>query len=130
MAFRKLQKPKRSTASATPAITIGLTGNARQAYMSLNAAARKALGDPAAIHLEWDDDRMLMRIVSSSPEDPAAYKITARTGRISVTGVLRELDLTPVETTTIPAVKDTRVSLVVDLTDMASATVSPTRGAA
>ena len=130
MAFRKLQKPKRSTGTTTPAITIGFTGSGKQAYMSLNAAARNALGDPAAIHLEWDDDRMLMRLVSSSPEDPAAYKITARTGRISVTGVLRELDLIPVETTTIPAVKDTRVSLVVDLTDMASATVTPIRGAA
>lgn len=130
MAFRKLPKPKRSTGTTTPSITLGLTGSNRQAYMSLNAAARKALGDPAAIHLEWDDDRMLMRLVSSSPEDPAAYKITARTGRISVTGVLRELDLTPVETTVIPATKDTRVSLVVDLTDMASATVTPIRGAA
>lgn len=130
MAFRKLSKPKRSTGTTTPTVTIGLTGNARQAYLGLNSAARKALGDPVAIYLEWDDDRMLMRIVVSSPEDPAAYKITKQNGRISVTGVLRELDLTPVETTTIPATKDTRVSLVVDLTDMASATVTPIRGAA
>lgn len=130
MAFRKLPKPKRSTGTTTPTVTIGLTGNARQAYLGLNTAARKALGDPAAIHLEWDGDRMLMRIVVSSLEDPAAYKITKQNGRISVTGVLRELDLTPVETTVIPAKKDTRVSLVVDLTGMANATVSPIRGAA
>lgn len=130
MAFRKLPKPKRSTGTTTPTVTIGLTGSARQTYMGLNSAARNALGDPAAIHLEWDGDRMLMRIVVSSLEDPAAYKITKQNGRISVTGVLRELDLTPVETTVIPAKKDTRVSLVVDLTDMASATVTPIRGAA
>ena len=130
MAFRKLQKPKRSTGTTTPTVTIGLTGSGRQAYLALNSACRRALGDPAAIHLEWDDDQMLMRIVVSSPEDPAAYKITKQNGRISVTGVLRELDLTPVETTVIPAKKDTRVSLVVDLTDMAHATVSPVRGAA
>ncbi|MCT1430593.1 hypothetical protein M3G50_07480 [Brachybacterium muris] len=130
MSFRKLLKPKRSTGTTTPTVTIGLTGNARQVYMGLNSAARKALGDPAAIHLEWDGDRMLMRIVVSSLEDPAAYKITKQNGRISVTGVLRELDLIPVETITIPATKDTRVSLVVDLTDMASATVTPIRGAA
>ncbi|WP_347042049.1 hypothetical protein [Brachybacterium nesterenkovii] len=120
MAFRKLSKPARINAG-DPTISIGLSGNGRQAFLALSRGARMLLGDPVAVYLEWDDEASLMRIVASSLEDPAAYKITGSTSLISVTRVLRDLDLTPRHTMRFPVRRDSRLSVVADLTPLVEA---------
>ncbi|WP_152353286.1 hypothetical protein [Brachybacterium subflavum] len=131
MAFRKLQKPARSGGSPLPQITIGATGSNRQSFLALNAAARKALGHPAAVYLEWDPDEYLLRIVASSPEDPAAYTLTKSTGRISVTGIMRELGIDTRTTRTVPVKPQGRVAVIADLSELpAAGAVRPIRGTA
>lgn len=120
MAFRKLHKPARINAG-DPTVSIGLSGNGRQAFLALSRGARQMLGDPIAVYLEWDEETSQMRIVASSLEDPAAYKVTGSTSRISVTRVLRELDLTPQHTMRFLARRDSRLSIVVDLSPMVEA---------
>lgn len=118
MAFNRLRKPARRGGSPVPMITIGTSDANRQTYLALNSAARKALGDPAALVLEFDPDELLLRVVVSSPEDPDSYAITKANGRVSVTRIMRDLDLTPVEAQTLPATKSGRTGLIVDVSQM------------
>lgn len=129
MAFKKLPKPTRSSGSPTPMITIGTSDRNRQTYLSLNTAARRALGDPTAVYLEWDDEEYLLRIVASSPDDPAAYVITKASGRISVTRIMRELGLTPAgHAYTTPAKPHGRLALIGSVADMhTTGTITPMR---
>lgn len=129
MAFKKLSKPTRSGGSPIPMITIGTSDQNRQTYLSLNTAARKALGDPAAVFLEWDDEDYLLRIVASSPDDPASYSIAKGTGRISVTRIMRELGLTPADRAyTTPAKPHGRLALIASVADMhTTGTITPMR---
>lgn len=117
MAFRKLDKPGRATPTQAPQITIARNSGTHQVYLSLNKAARASLGDPAAVHFEWDDEACLLRIVASSPDDPAAYRL-GRHGRVTVTGMIRDLGLHIGKTMQIPARRDTRVSTIADLSDV------------
>ena len=127
MAFIKQQKPARTGGSAAPMITIGRSGAGKTTYLALNTAARKALGDPVAVYLEWDADAFLLRLVASSPEDPAAYTITKGTGRLSVTAIMRELGLIPRDRYTAPGRPHGWQALVVDVSEMR--TISPAQAA-
>lgn len=121
MSFRKLAKPTRTTAGTQPYITLAVTTTSnRQVYLALNTAARRALGDPAAVHFEFDDDKFLLRVVASNPEDPAAYAIP-KTGRVSVTGMIRDLGVNVTTTTRIHARPAGRLALIADLSDMPAA---------
>lgn len=117
MAFKKLHRPGRARASAI-VITIGMSSQNRQTYLSLSKGAHRAMGEPVAVHLEWDDEECLLRVVASSPEDPAAYKLTPSSLRISVTGIVREMGWDASETRAFPGRRDSRLSVVADLSDM------------
>lgn len=121
MAFVKLPKPKRTTATATPQITISTNAAQRATYLFLNQAARKALGEPAAVYLAYDRETNRMQVHASSPDDPAAYAISGRAGRAAVTAILRELGFAPKETTYHPAKKTGRLALEFNLDEVARA---------
>lgn len=129
MSFRKLAKPRRHTGTHIPQLTIGMSGKpdgSGQAYLALNSAARKVMGDPVAVILEWDEDDYQMRIVASSPEDPDSYRIIKGTGRISVTGILRELGIDATERRTLPVTPQGRIAVLADLSELPAARTAPT----
>lgn len=90
MAFQKLQKAKavRGVAAHGPFLTIAKAGT-----FGINQAAWAQLGQPAAIHLEWDPDACHLRIVASSPDDPAAYPLTSARLKFGAQTLLRQLGL-------------------------------------
>lgn len=121
MAFQDLAKPGRVTAT-TPTISLGRAGrDSEQTYLSLNAGALRALGDPVAIRLAWDAEEAHLAVIICSPDDPRAYKLTAGTGRISVTAILRQLGIEVAETRRFQARPHGRTGLVIDLSDMPTA---------
>lgn len=127
--FKPLAKPSRRGGSAAPMITIGHADRNRQTYLSLNTAARIAIGEPTALALAWDADRYLLLVSAASPTDVDAYGITKSTGRISVTRIMRDLGLTPAEAHTMPARKHGSTGLVVDVSGIKTASVTPLRRA-
>lgn len=127
MAFQKLTRPRRSTATTTPAITIGSTQNGRQTYLSINTAARRALGDPAAVTLEWDPDAYILRLVAAASDEADSYRITDKSGRISVTGVMRDLGIDCTRTTPMQAKPSGRCAITADLSGMPAAKILPLR---
>lgn len=127
--FKPLAKPSRRGGSAAPMITIGHADRNRQTYLSLNTAARIAIGEPAALSLAWDADRYLLLVSAASPTDVDAYGITKSTGRISVTRIMRDLGLTPAEAHTMPARKHGSTGLVIDVSGIKTASVTPLRRA-
>lgn len=117
MAFKKLRRPGRSHASPI-SISIGTSSNTRQTWLSLSKGAHRALGEPAAIHLEWDDEDCLLRVVASSPDDRDAYPITKSNLRVSVTGIVREMGWDATTTRAFPGRRESRTSIIADLSDM------------
>lgn len=118
MGFVKLDKPV-SNHTGSPHVTIGTQSQGKATYIALNKSARAALGDPVAVFLEHDASEDLLRLVASSPDDPASYRILAGflkgTGRISVTHAARELGLSVKKVHAMPIVDRTRLSLTVSL---------------
>ena len=123
MSFTPLKKPARRGGSSAPMITIGHADQNKQTYLSLNTAARAALGGPAALTLAWDADQYLLLVSAASPEDIDAYSITKSTGRISVTRIMRDLGLTPQDAHTMPARKHGSTGLVVDVSGIRTRSV-------
>ena len=96
----------------------------------MNTAAIMALGEPAAVFFEYDDEDFKLRIVASSPDDPAAYKLSKH-GRIAITGLTRQLGWGITSTHKLTATRMGRVSLVIDVSDLpAATTITPIRSAA
>lgn len=129
MAFTPLRKPSRRGGSPVPMITIGRADQNRQTYLSLNTAARRTLGDPAAITLAWDPENLLLLVTVASPDDVDSYALGSTTGRASVTAIMRDLGLTPAEAHTMPARKHGKTGLVVDVSGIKTASVTPMRRA-
>lgn len=125
MTFIPLQKPSRRAGSVAPMITIGHADKNRQTYLALNAAARRALGDPKALTLAWDAEKYLLLVSVASPGDPDSYGITESSGRISVTAIMRDLGLTPAEAHAMPARKHGKTGLVVDVSGIKTASITP-----
>ena len=121
MAFVKLPKPKRSAAIKNPRVTISASSDGRAYNLFLNQAAMAALGEPAAVYLAYDRDTRRMQVHASSPDDPAAYALSGRTGRAAVTAILRELGFAPAKTTYHPAKKVGRLALEFNLDEVARA---------
>lgn len=121
MAFVKLPKPKRTTATASPQITISTNAKQSATYLFLNQAARAAIGDPVAVYLAYDREANRMQVHASSPDDPAAYVLYERTGRAAVTAIFRELGFAPTKTTYHPAKKVGRLALEFSLDEVARA---------
>ena len=130
MAFVKLQKTHQKAPTAGPQITLSAHKVNGTTKLAMSRALVEMLGDPAAIHFEWDPDQYLLRIVASSPDDPAAYRVP-KNRYIAVTGVFRQLGIRVGETVRIPVEKQGRLAGVADLSDLpAAGTVHPIRGAA
>lgn len=121
MAFMKLPKPKRSAAIKTPRVTISASGDGRAYNLFLNQAAMAALGEPVAVYLAYDREANRMQVHASSPDDPAAYVLSERTGRAAVTAIFRELGFAPTKTTYHPAKKTGRLALEFNLDEVARA---------
>lgn len=129
MSFTPLKKPSRRGGSTSPMITIGHADRNRQTYLSLNTAARRAIGEPTAVTLAWDPENLLLLVSAASPDDVDAYTLTKSTGRISVTPIMRDLGLTPAEAHTMPARKHSATGVVVDVSGIRTASVTPLRRA-
>lgn len=126
MSFVPLSKPSHR-GGGSPMITIGHAQQNRQTYLSLNSAARRALGEPAALALAWDAENFLLLVTAASPDDVDAYRITKSTGRISVTRIMRDLGLTPQAATTMPARRHGSTGLVIDVSEIRTRSVTPLR---
>lgn len=129
MSFQPLKKPTRRGGSRSPMITIGHADGNKQTYLSLNTAARRAIGEPAAVALAWDAEKFLLLVSAASPDDVDAYPLTKATGRISVTQIMRDLGLTPAEAHTMPARKHGATGLVIDVSGIRTRSVTPMRRA-
>lgn len=126
MSFRKLAKPRRTVAPTVPSITLAPASKSTT-YMALNRAAQTALaGGAKHIHFEYEDETALLRIVASSPDDPASYALSGH-GRVSVTGMLRDLGLRVTEATRIPVTAVSRLAVEADLSVLTTASVTPIR---
>lgn len=125
MAFTALRKPSRRGGSAAPMITIGHADQNRQTYLSLNSAARRAIGDPTAVTLAWDAENLLLLVSAASPDDVDSYRVTGNTGRISCTQIMRDLGLTPAEAHTMPATRHGKTGVFVDVSEMKTASITP-----
>lgn len=121
MAFVKLPKPKRTTATATPQITISTNAKQSATYLFLNQAAMAALGEPAAVYLAYDRETNRMQVHASSPDDPAAYTLNGKAHRIPVTVIFRHLGFAPTETTYHDAKKSGRLALEFSVDEVARA---------
>lgn len=128
--FKPLAKPTRRGGSVAPMITIGTSVQNRQTYLALNSAARRSLGDPVAVTLAWDADKFLLLVTGESPDNPDSYTVTKANGRISVTRIMRDLGLTPDGAHTMPARKHGARGLVVDVSEMRTASITPMKAVA
>ena len=128
--FKPLAKPARRSGAGTPTITIGHAQKNRQTYLALNSAARQAIGDPRAVTLAWDQSTYQMLITPATPSNPDAYLITESSGRCSVTGIMRQLGLTPEEAHSMPARKHGTTGLVIDVSGIRTRSLTPVRRAA
>lgn len=116
MAFQKLQKAQtlRGVAALGPQLTIAKAGT-----IGISLAAWRALGEPAAIHLEWDPEEYLLRVVASSPDDPAAYELAQKRLKFGAQALLRQLGLNyGTGTHRFPLTPTGRIALTADLTPM------------
>lgn len=120
MAFRKIQKPARRTVTSAPSITLSTSSRASGAYMAFNSGSMKLLGEPAAVHFEWDDETCMLRIHVSSPDAPEAFVI-GKHARASVTGLISEIGVAIPETTRIPVRPETRLPVLADLSALPAA---------
>ena len=73
----------------------------------------RSIGTPAAIHFEWDDEESLLRIVASSPDDPAAFRIGVQR-RAVIPQLLDHLGVSIEHTTTFPVTSDGPLSAIAD----------------
>lgn len=127
MSFVPLSKPARRAGAGSPMITIGHAQKNRQTYLALNSAARHVIGDPRAVTLAWDEANYLLLVTAANPDDPDAYLITESSGRCSVTGIMRQLGLTPQEAHAMPARRHGTTGLVVDVSGIRTRSVTPIR---
>ena len=121
MAFRKLPKVITRVGDLPATITIGCNkntrGHSRTAYLAISGKARRMLGDPAAIVLEWDEDAWLLRIRVAAVDDPDAYGI-GKTPRIGITPIARELGWMWGIPVTVEVTQETRISIIADLSEV------------
>lgn len=89
--------------------------------LRLSASTLRSIGTPAAIHFEWDDEDSLLRIVASSPDDPAAFHLGAQR-RAVIPRLLDHLGVSIGQTTTLPITSDGPLSVIADLSEYRSAT--------
>ncbi|QCR53235.1 hypothetical protein C1N80_06320 [Brachybacterium sp. SGAir0954] len=130
MAFQKMPKTHQKAPSAGPQITLSAHKTNGATKLVLSRALVEMLGEPVAIYFEWDPEDFLLRIVSSSPDDPAAYVIP-KNRYVSVTGLFRQLGVKVTDTVRIPVEKQGRLAGIADLSDLpAAGNVHPIRGAA
>ena len=129
MSFVPLSKPSRRAGSTQPMITIGHSRKNRQTYLALNSEARRVIGNPRAVSLAWDAENLRL-LVSAAPEgEPDSYLITESSGRCSVTAIMRELGLTPADAHAMPARKHGTTGLIIDVSGIRTASVTPLRRA-
>ena len=90
------------------------------AHVELSKGAIDSIGHPSAVHFEWDPDEHLLRIVASSPDDPAAYALT-KAGRVSIAPILAVLPVEISEPVGPPTRADGPLALIADLSEYRSA---------
>ena len=90
------------------------------AHVQLSRGAIDSIGEPSAVHFEWDPDEHLLRIVASSRDDPAAYALT-KDGRVTIAPILTVLPIEISEPVGPPTRADGPLALIADLSEYRSA---------
>lgn len=85
--------------------------------IDLSRASMDALGHPTAVHFEWDDEMYRLRVVASSPDDPAARTL-GRNGRLSVAAVFKMLGLEVSEPVSLHVTRDGPLAIILDLSPL------------
>ena len=118
MAFQKLDRPLRGTAG--PTVTFYPWTSAKKTpRLHLSVEVYRWIGEPTAIHFEWDEEDTLLRIVASSRDDPNAYPIDSQ--RRTTTGDLfKRLGLHHDENIYVRATRDAPLAAIVDLSEYRS----------
>lgn len=127
MGFVKINKNKsrRGRHAQQPALTIS-----KAHAISLSTEAWELIGAPAHVYVEWDSAACMIRLVGTSSDDPDSFPLGNKVGpRFGARQLLRDLGLDPRgETRSFPVRRDSRFSLVADLSTMpASGKVTPIR---
>lgn len=89
------------------------------AHVELSKGAVDSIGNPSAVYFEWDPDDSLLRIVASSPDDPASYALT-KGGRVSISPILAILPIQISEPVGPPTRADGPLALIADLSEYRS----------
>ena len=116
MAFKKIGE---ADLSDTPSITFETGHGGRAHRVRLSTSTFRSIGTPAAIHFEWDDEESLLRIVASSPDDPAAFHLGPQR-RAVIPRLLDHLGVSIEQTTSLPATSDGPLSVIADLSEYRS----------
>lgn len=116
MAFKKLARVKPNVGPVS--ITFHRDGES-STLMKLSLAAHRAIGEPVAVHFEWDDEGYRLRIVASNPKDPAAYNVRTQR-RVGVTGLPEMLRIDAPTGIAIDATVDGPLALIADLSEYRS----------
>ena len=118
MAFAKVERPVPRTKG--PIVTFyPWTSPKKSPRMHLSIETYRWIGEPTAVHFEWDDEGALLRVVASSRDDRHAYPIDSQ--RRTTTGDLfKRLGLHHGENIHLLAVRDAPLALIVDLSEYRS----------
>src|SRR5699024_8449839 len=109
MAFKRLG----ADSALPPFVTFYVRPNgSRQVRLSSGAFSR--IGQPRALHVEWDDDESLMRFAAANRLCPGVFQ------GLSVTELLFALGVVIPEPARVNAVPDGPTAIIVDLSEYRS----------
>lgn len=117
MAFAKLAPaPSRRQSPLRARLREDPRGRGRT-ELNLSAGAERALGSPSAVFFEWDEDSYRMRVVASSPDDPASRTL-GKYRRLAVGDIFKMIGVEVRGSHPIRVVADGPVAVILDLSPL------------
>lgn len=117
MAFQRITSDRKKL---PPFLTLYVRGNG-QVQLRLSVGAYQAMGEPRALHFEWDPDDALIRLVSADPAEPDAHALPPGMFKgIYVTEMFYGLGIAIPETVRIPVTPDGPLAVIADLSEYRS----------
>lgn len=117
MAFQRITSDRNKI---PPFLTVNIRSNG-QAQLRLSVSAYQAMGEPRALHFEWDPDDALIRLVSADPDAPDAHALPPGMFKgLYVTELFYGLGIAIPETVRIPATPDGPLAVIADLSEYRS----------